>query len=140
MEASAQSIGRSFYTRTSPRRFRGLRLEQSHQLRARPFLIAMIPGLLSGDAPLSRNQTAKYAAPIGKSKPYNEQPRERSCHFPNPKKSPILKGGEAWEPQAQGAFGPRLGPRARALRVRNKDAQPRLGTRLRLSISIEIGD
>jgi len=56
------------------------------------FLIAMTPGLLSGDAPLSRNQTAKYAAPR-KSKPYDEQARERSRHFPNPRKSPILKGG-----------------------------------------------
>jgi len=94
MDASAQSIGRSFSAITLSRRFRGLRLEHSHQLRAASaaFLIAMTPGLLSGDAPLSRNQTAKYAAPR-KSKPYDEQARERSRHFPNPRKSPILKGG-----------------------------------------------
>ena len=71
----------------------------------RPFLIAIIPGLLSGDAPLARNQTAKYAAPIGKSEnpttssravflsffPILESLQFQKADMPgNPKRSPRL--------------------------------------------------
>jgi hypothetical protein len=46
----------------------------------------------------------------------------------------LAVSGRQGEPQAQGAFGPRLGPRVRALRI-TKDAQPRVRKHLQLGKS-----